>query len=333
MAAADAATTESDETMMIRTILAIALLLPLSAAAAVGEYPARPVRLIAPIAPGGAVDAMARSLAQELASRFGQPVVVDTRPGAGGSLGAELTARAAPDGHTLMVSGSAFVLYTLLFPARYDPLKDFATITQLVEHPYVMVLNATVPAGSVKELIALARKDPDALSYASSGNGSLLHLSGELFKSLAGVNLTHIPYKGLAAALPDMFAGRVHMTFSSITTALPHIKGARLRPIGVTSRSRTPTLPEVPTLEESGLAGFEVTQWYGVFAPAALPEAITARLQREIAAVLNSPAMAQRIAAEGSKAVGNTSAQFSANIRRETDRWRTLIAQIRIKPE
>src|SRR5688572_26155093 len=187
--------------MKMRMILAIALLLgvPLSAAAAAGEsYPARPVRLIAPIAPGGAVDAMARSLAQELAARFGQPVVVDNRPGAGGSLGAELTARAVPDGYTLMVSGSAFVLYTLLYPARYDPLKDFAAITQLVEHPYVMVLSATVPAGSVKELIALARRDPDALSYASSGNGSLLHLSGELFKSLASVNLTHIPYKGLA---------------------------------------------------------------------------------------------------------------------------------------
>jgi tripartite-type tricarboxylate transporter receptor subunit TctC len=323
---------------MIRRGHVVALLLgaTLSGSTAVlarESYPSRPVRLIAPIAPGGAVDAMARSLAQELAARFGQPVVVDNRPGAGGSLGAELTARATPDGHTLMVSGSAFVLHTLLFPARYDPLRDFTPITQLVEHPYVMVLNAAVPAGNVKEFIVLARKEPGALNYASSGNGSLLHLSGELFKSLAGVNVTHIPYKGLAAALPDMFAGRVHMSFSSIMTASPHIKAERLRPIGVTSRSRTPALPEVPTLEESGLAGFEVTQWYGVFAPAALPPAIASHLQREIAAFLRSPAMTRRIAAEGSRAVGNTSAEFSANIRGEIGKWRKLVAQIRIKPE
>jgi len=320
--------------MAICVILVTILLLGVfaSGASAAGEpYPARPIRLIAPIAPGGGVDTMARSVGQELAARLGQPVVVDNRPGAGGSLGAELTARAAPDGYTLMVSGSAFVLHTLLYPARYDPLRDFSAITQLVEHPYVMVLNATVPAGNVRELIALARKNPEALSYASSGNGSLLHLSGELFKSLAGVNLTHIPYKGLAAALPDLFAGQVHMTFSSILTALPHIKGGRLRPIGVTGRSRTPTLPEVPTLEESGLKGFEVTQWYGVFAPAAVPPAIVTRLQREIAAVLQSPAMTQRIAAEGSRALGNTPAAFSENIRQETDKWRKVIAQARIK--
>jgi tripartite-type tricarboxylate transporter receptor subunit TctC len=325
------------EAMKLRRGHVVALLLgaALSGSAVLARepYPSRPVRLIAPIAPGGAVDAMARSLAHELAARFGQPVVVDNRPGAGGSLGAELTARATPDGHTLMVSGSAFVLYTLLFPARYDPLKDFTAITQLVEHPYVMVLNTAVPAGNVRELVALANKEPGALNYASSGNGSLVHLSGELFKSLAGVSITHIPYKGLAAALPDMFAGRVHMTFSSIMTALPHIKAARLRPIGVTSRSRTSALPEVPTLEESGLAGFEVTQWYGVFAPAALPQTIASHLQREIAAFLRSPAMTRRIAAEGSRAVGNTSAEFSANIRGEIGKWRKLVAQIRIKPE
>ena len=320
--------------MILRTLLVFALALGTGVSVAASQpYPARPVRLVAPIAPGGGVDAMARSLAQGLATRFGQPVVVDNRPGAGGSLGAELVARAAPDGHTLMVSGSAFVLHTLLFPARYDPLKDFVAITQLVEHPYVMVLNATVPAGNVKEFIVLARKEPGALNYASSGNGSLLHLSGELFKSLAGVSVTHIPYKGLAAALPDMFAGRVHMTFSSVMTASPHIKAARLRPIGVTSRSRTPALPEVPTLDESGLAGFQVTQWYGVFAPAALPPAIANHLQREIAAVLRSPPLMQRIAAEGSRALGNTAADFSADIRQETGRWRKLITQIGIRPE
>jgi tripartite-type tricarboxylate transporter receptor subunit TctC len=194
-----------------------------------------------------------------------------------------------------------------------------------------MVLNATVPATNVKELIAFARKNPDAVSYASSGNGSLVHLSGELFKHLAKVNMTHIPYKGLAAALPDLFSGQVHVTFASIVTALPHIKGARLRPIGVTSRQREPTLAEVPTLEESGIAGFEVTQWYGVFAPAAAPKAIVARLQQEIVSVLKSDAMSRRFAAEGTRPVGNRPAEFSTNMRREADRWRAIIAQAKIK--
>jgi tripartite-type tricarboxylate transporter receptor subunit TctC len=321
--------------MTLRATAAVALFLggqlPVSHAADRPVYPQRPIRLVAPIAPGGAVDAMARALAPELAARLGQPVVVDNRPGAGGSLGAELVAKAAPDGHTLMLSGSAFVVHTLLYPARYDPLADFAPVTQLVELPYVMVLNATVPATNVKELIAFARKNPDAVSYASSGNGSLVHLSGELFKHLAKVNMTHIPYKGLAAALPDLFSGQVHVTFASIVTALPHIKGARLRPIGVTSRQREPTLAEVPTLEESGIAGFEVTQWYGVFAPAAAPKAIVARLQQEIVSVLKSDAMSRRFAAEGTRPVGNRPAEFSTNMRREADRWRAIIAQAKIK--
>jgi tripartite-type tricarboxylate transporter receptor subunit TctC len=301
---------------------------PSSAAPASPAFPVRPIRLVAPIAPGGGVDTMARSLGQELSARLGQPVVVDNRPGAGGSLGAEMVARAAADGHTLMISGSAFVLYTLLYPARYDPLADFAAITQLVEHPYVMLLNASVPATNVQELIVLARKNPDALSYASSGNGSLIHLSGELFRHLAKVNLTHVPYKGIAAAFPDMFSGQVHMTFSSIPTALPHIKSARLRPIGVTSRMRELALPEVPTLEESGIPGFEVTQWYGVLAPAAVPADIVSRLQQEIADILKSSVMARRMAAEGSGGQNAPAISATCAGRRE---WQAVIARGKIK--
>lgn len=302
-----------------------------SAGEAASNFPSRPIRLVAPIAPGGGVDTVARSLAAELTPRLGQTVVVDNRPGGGGSLGAELVAKANPDGYTLLVSGSSFVLYTLLYEARYDPIREFAAITQLVEHPYVMVLNATTQASNVKEFIALARKNPDEVSYASSGNGSLIHLSGELFKYMTKVNMTHIPYKGLAAAFPDMFSGRVHMTFSSILTALPHMKSGRLRAIGVTSRGRVHTLPDVPTLQESGIAGFEVTQWYGVFAPASIPRDIAARLSRESAAVLKSSAMASRIAAEGSEAVGNTPDQFTKNIREEATKWKNLIAQAKIR--
>ena len=315
------------------TLIAVLLggQLAASRAADAPAYPQRPIRLIAPIAPGGGVDTMARTLGPELGARLGQNVVIDNRPGAGGSIGAELVAKAAADGHTLMLSGSAFVLRTLLYPARYDPLADFAPITQLVEHPYVMLLNASLPASNVTELIALAHKDPGALSYASSGNGSLIHLSGELFKQLARVKMTHVPYKGIAASFPDLFAGRVHVTFSSIPTALPHVRSARLRPIGVTSRKRAAALAEVPTLEESGIAGFEVTQWYGVFAPAAAPKPVIARLQREIVSALKSAAMSQRFAVEKASGIGNSPAEFAANIRKEMDKWRALVAQGNIK--
>lgn len=316
---------------------AYALLVCTSAHAAQSQradaFPNRPVRFIVPIAPGGGVDTTARTVGQHLSSRIAQPVVIENRPGGGGSIGAELTAQAVPDGHTAMVTSSSFIIHSLLYSTRYDPSRDFTPVTQLVQHPYVMVVPAVVPAASAREFVTWAKGQKSGVSYASSGVGSLIHLTGELFNTATGLKMVHIPYKGIALAFPDMFAGQVHVTFNSILTSLPHISAGRFKALGVTSLKRTSRLPEVPTLDEAGLARFEVTQWYGVFAPAKTPPARVARLQKEIAAILTAPEIAERIANEGSLAVGNTAAEFGQLIAAEEGKWRALIRQAGIRAE
>lgn len=319
-----------------RLAYAVAALLaaaPAAAQRADPDYPNRPIRVIVPVAPGGGVDMMARSLAPILTGRLGQSVVIDNRAGGGGSVGAELTAQAVPDGHTVMLTGSAFVLHSLLYRARYDPVRDFSPVTQLVEHPYVLLTGAAVPAANAREFINWAKAAKGGVNYASSGNGSLVHLTGELFKSVTGVAMVHVPYKGLAQAYPDMFSGQVHATFGSILSSLPHVSAGRLRALAVTSLKRTARLPDVPTLDESGVAKFDVTQWYGVFAPARTPARFTSRLQTEIAGALASPDMASRIASEGSHAVGNTAAQFAQVVGAERAKWSVLIKQAGIRGE
>ena len=303
------------------------------AASAGDDFPTRPIRVIVPIAPGGGVDTMVRSLAPVLANRFTQPIVVDNRAGGGGSVGAELTAQAAPDGHTIMITSSSFVLHGLLYRTRYDAMRDFSAVTQLVQHPYVLLTGASLPVTSVREFISYAKASKAGVNYASSGNGSLIHLTGELFNSVTAANLVHVPYKGLAQAYPDMFAGQVHATFGSILSSLPHITSGRLKALGVTSLKRTARLPDVPTLHEAGLAKFDVTQWYGAFAPARTPAARLSRLQTEIAATLTTPETARRIASEGSHAVGNTSSEFREMIVAESAKWRELIQKAGIKGE
>jgi tripartite-type tricarboxylate transporter receptor subunit TctC len=310
---------------------ALAAATPAGAQRAQGEYPSRPLRFIVPIAPGGGVDAMARSIGPLLAARVGQPVVIDNRPGAGGSIGAELTAQALPDGHTVMLASASFVLHTLLYRARYDPVRDFSAVTQVVQHPYVLLVGASVPASTTREFVSWAKGAN--VNYASSGNGSLIHLTGELFNSAAGVKMVQVPYKGLAQAYPDMFSGQVHATFGSILSSLPHIASGRLKAIAVTSLKRTSRLPDTPTLDESGLPRFDVTQWYGVFAPAGTPTARVERLQKEIAAVLRQPETAAKIAAEGSNAVGNTAREFAQMIMAESAKWRDLIQKTGIRAE
>jgi tripartite-type tricarboxylate transporter receptor subunit TctC len=325
---------------MARRVLRAAVALTSAAAATLAsaqsaerDYPARPVHIVVPIAPGGGVDTMARTLAPLLASRLGQSVVVDNRAGGGGSVGAMLTAQATADGYTAMITSSSFVLHTLLYKASYDVARDFSPVTQLVQHPYVMLVAAGVPAGSVREFIDWAKASPGAVNYASSGNGSLIHLTGALFNSVAGTRMVHIPYKGIAQSFPDMLAGRVQATFTSILTGLPQISSGRLKALGVTSLQRTARLPDVPTLAEAGLGQFEVTQWYGVFAPAHTPAARLVRLESEIAAILKSPEMSARIAQEGSRAVGSTGAEFARVIAIESNKWRQLVAQAGIKAE
>lgn len=297
------------------------------------DYPRRPIRVIVPIAPGGGVDTMARTIAPLLSGRIGQSVVVDNRAGGGGSIGAELTAQAIPDGHTIMLASSAFVLHSLLYRARYDPVRDFSPITQVVQHPYVLLVGASVSATNAREFVTWARAAKGNVNYASSGNGSLIHLTGELFNSAAGVQMVHIPYKGLAQAYPDMFSGQVQATFGSILSSLPHITSGRLRALAVTSLKRTARLADTPTLDESGFPKFDVTQWYGVFAPAKTPAPRLSRLQKEIAWVLTQPDTASRIAAEGSHAVGNTASEFAEMIRAEMSKWTALIQKTGIRAE
>jgi tripartite-type tricarboxylate transporter receptor subunit TctC len=295
-------------------------------------YPSKPIRVVVPIAPGGGVDAMARGIGPLLSSRMGQPVVIDNRPGGGGSIGAEITSQAIPDGHTVMLASSSFVLHTLLYPARYDPVREFSAVTQVVQHPYVLLVGSSVPAANARDFVSWA-KNMKGVNYASSGNGSLIHLSGELFNSMTGTRMVHVPYKGLAQAYPDIFSGQIHATFGSILSSLPHISSGRLKALAVTSLKRTPKLPDTPTLDESSVRGFDVTQWYGFFAPAKTPSARVSRLQQEIAWVLTQPDTASRIAAEGSYPVGNTAAEFTRVIAAETAKWRSLIHKAGIRAE
>lgn len=299
----------------------------------VSGYPTKPIRIIVPLAPGGAIDTIARGMSILLAPRMGQAVIVDNRPGAGESIGAELTARATPDGYTVLMTSAAFVVNPLLYPARYDPLKEFSAVTQVTRQPYVMIVHPSVPAASARELIAWAKTNPSRLNYASAGSGSLMHLTGELFKSATGVSMTHVPYKGMALAYPDIIGGQVQVGFPAIMTALPHLRSGKIRALGVTGRTRVQSLPDTPTIQESGVPGFEVEQWYAVFAPAGTPGATVARLHKEFAAAVKNPETVALLTASGSEAVGNSPAELSALTRTETDRWRRIIREAGIKVE
>ena len=291
----------------------------------VAAYPSRPIRIIVPLAAGGAIDTIARVMSPQLSARLGQSVIVDNRAGAAETIGTELTARATPDGYTMLMASASFVVSPQLFPVRYDVLKDFTYLTQVTRQPYVLIVHPSVPAASARELIAWIKVNPGRVNFASAGTGSLMHLTGELFKASTGVSMTHVPYKGMALAYPDILAGRVQLGFPAIITALPHVRTGKIRALGVTSRVPVESLPGVPTLHESGVAGFEVQQWYGVYAPAGVPAAIAARLNQEFAAVTKGPEIVALLAASGSEAVGNALAEFAAHVRSEFDRWRKII--------
>jgi len=294
-------------------------------------YPQRPVRLVVPLSAGGGMDTVARGIALRLGDVLGQTVVVDNRPGGGGAIGVELVVRAVPDGHSLLMMSASQLTYTLLYKAGYDPQRDFAPVTQATSQPFLLVVHPSVPAASVQELVAYARANPGRLNYASSGNGGLIHLAVELFRAAAGIDLVHVPYKGMAAAYTDLISGQVQTALPSIISALPHVKSGRLRALGTSGRTRARSLPAVPTLHEGGITGFEVAQWYGVIAPAGTPGAVTGRLQKEIAAVLAQPDVAARIAAEGSEPVGSLSQAFAAHIDAELRRWGGVIRRTGVR--
>jgi len=321
--------------MPTRRVIAVALSMTIFTfadhALAQASYPARPVRIIVGLAPGGAIDTIARSMSGPLSSRLGQPVVIDNRPGAGESLATEMTIRATPDGYTVIMASAGVVVNPLLLDVRYDPLKDLAPITQITRQPYVLIVHPGVPAQSAKELLPWLKANAGKVNFASSGTGSFMHLTGELFKSTTGTTMTHVAYKGMALAYPDLLAGQVQVGFPAIATALPHVKSGKLRALGVTSKTRVPSLPDVPPLADTGVPGFVVEQWYGVWAPGATPKDIVGRLHREFSAVNKDPEQAARLIATGSEAVGNTPAEFAAHIRAESQRWAKVVKEVGIK--
>lgn len=295
-------------------------------AAQAQNYPSKPVRFIVPFAAGGSTDIVARVLSAKLTELFGQSVIVDNRPGGGTVIGTESVARSAPDGHTLLVVPAPFTINpSLLSKLPYDPLNDFTPITLINTTPLVVVVNPSVPARNIRELIALAKSKPGTLNFGSSGTGGSNHLAGELFNSMAGVKMVHVPYKGNAPALTDLVGGHVDLIFNGLTSAYPLIKSNKLRPLAVTSLQRSAVLPDMPTLDESGLRGFVAVAWNGLAGPAKLPAEAVERMAGAVRKVLANPEMRERLKSEGSDPVGSTPAEFSNFIRDEITKWAKVI--------
>jgi tripartite-type tricarboxylate transporter receptor subunit TctC len=281
------------------------------------NFPTKPIRIIVPYTPGGTTDNLARICGQKLTEAWGQPVIVDNRPGGGGIVGAELAKRSAPDGHTLFLGTSASLATNVSLQKNlpYDPVKDFAPVALLAKGFNVLVVNPSVPAKNVLELIALAKAKPGQMNFASSGKGSSQHLSGEYFKSMAGIDIVHVAYKGSAAALVDLRSGQVQMMFENIPTAMPHFKAGALRALAVTGAKRWPSLPEIPTIAESGLPGYELGGFYSLVAPAATPKPIVAKLNNELNRIISSPELRDRLLDQGFEPSPMTPEEFSTLIK------------------
>ncbi len=301
------------------------------AGAAAQQYPSRPVRIVVPLTPGGGVDMMARIIADHYSQVMGQRFIVDNRPGAGGSIGIETVARAAPDGHTLLVSSSGMVTNAVIQAQRYDPIRDFQPVTKLTSNAYVVLVTPALAVSSVKDLIAMARSQPGKVSYASSGVGGILHLGAELLCALAGVQMNHIPYKGVADAYPAVVSGQVNWVLGNPLSAFPLLKAGRLKGIAVTGAMRMKALPDLPTVAESGVPGYAVDAWFALFAPAKVPAAIVERLQVEASKAIHAPEIERRLAAEGTDVVGNPPKEFAAQVKAEYEKWRLLVAKASLK--
>lgn len=296
-------------------------------AAPADTYPGKAIRLIVPFPPGGPADVLARVVGQKLGTAWGQTVVIDNHPGAGGNIGMELGKSAAPDGYTLVLAptGNLTVNPSLYAKLQYDPIRDFAPVTQLASVPNILVVSSSVPANSVKELIALAKAKPGELNFASPGDGSIAHLAGEMFKTMAGVNMVHIPFNGMAPAMNNVLSGQVQVFFAGITTAMPQVKAGKLKALAVASPQHVATLPQLPTVAESGLPGFAAVSWYGVVAPAGTPPDIVNKLNREIVKILRLPDVREALAAQGAEIIGNTPEEFASVIKSETAAWATVV--------
>ena len=297
-------------------------------------YPSRPVRIVAPFPPGGGLDIVSRALAQRLTPALGQTVIVDNRAGADGMIGSEQVAKATPDGYTLLIAstGPMVINPALMLRMPYDTLKDFAPITLVVVQPMCLVVHPSVPAKTVKELIALAKAKPGQLNYASGGIGNGSHLAGEIFRSVTGINIVHVPYKGAAPAVVDLVAGHVELMINSLSVFLPYFKSARLRPLAVGADRHMAILPDVPTMAEAGVSKFDANSWYGFFAPARTPAEIVARLSAESSKILRSQEMRDFMEPQGAYAIGNTPEEFTAHIKAELAKWAAAVKMAGAQP-
>jgi tripartite-type tricarboxylate transporter receptor subunit TctC len=310
-------------------LLATLVLLPAHAQ----HYPNRAVRVLVPLSAGGGMDTVARGLAQRLGDVLGQSFVVDNRPGAGSQIALEILAAAAPDGHTLMMISATTVVHPILYKSRFDILRDFAPVSQVSAQGYVLVVHPAVPVKSVAELVQYLRANPGKLNYGSSGIGSPIHMSGELFQIATGTRMIHIPFKGMGAAYNDLVGGHVELSFPTIISSIPHINAGRLRALAVTPAARVPALPDIPTMAEAGVPGVVVLNWYGLIAPARTPKRVIEQLAGETIKAMQAPDMAKRLVAEGSTAVGSSPGEFAAHLRAEHELWSKVIKQAGIRGE
>jgi tripartite-type tricarboxylate transporter receptor subunit TctC len=312
-----------------KLFLVMGILLFITGPAVAQNYPNKSIILIVPYAPGGAASTLARIVSQKLGENLGQSIVLDNRPGANGNIANEFAAKSAPDGYTLLLGTiSTMTINSGLYKKlSYDPIKDFAPLSTLVRQQNILVVNPSVPAKSLKELIALAKSKPGQLTFCSSGNGSTFHLSGELFKSMAGIDMTHIPYKGGGPAQTDLIAGRITMMFNGIGESIGFVKAGRLRAVAVTGSQRSPFAPEIPTMAESGLPGFEVTAWYGMYAPAGTPKEIIVKLNREIVKTMQSQEMKEKLLAVGAEAISSTPEELSVIMKADLVKWAKIVKE------
>lgn len=298
-------------------------------------WPSKPIRIIVPFAPGAFTDSSARLLANELSNQLGQPVVVENKTGASGAIGADTVAKAAPDGYTLLVTETSFAMTPALFSVKlpYDPVKDLIPVSQYADATAVLMARSGFPAKTVKELIDVAKAKPDGVTYGSAGLGSSSHLPIEWFQSLTGTKMLHVPFKGAAASIPELVAGRVDLVMSSVATGGPYIAAGKVEPLAVTGKERSPALPAVPTFAEAGLPEYRMSYWFGLFAPAGTPKEIVTRLENEVAKAMTSPALREAFAKQGARTVGNTSAQFTQFVGQEIELWKQVVKTANVKVE
>ena len=318
---------------MKRNILVVAVLLAASCGAWAQQWPVKPIRFVAPFAPGGGTDFISRVAAQKLTEAVKQQVIVENRPGAGGTLGADVGAKALPDGYTFTVIAGSYAVNPSLYKLAFDPVNDITPVIQFSQGPFVIVAHPSLPAKTAKELIAIAKAKPGQLNYASSGQGSITHLATELFAMMAGIKMTHIPYKGTGPAVTDTMAGHTQLLWGSAAAAVQQVKSGKLKAIGVSTMQRIAALPDVPTVNESGLKGYDVILWHGLIGPKNLPRPIVDRVNGELNKALKAKDMEEKLAADGVSSAGGTPEQFGTLIKRDIDVWRKVVKAAGVKAE